>query len=268
MSVRLSTSRFALFLVIWLWSCAPAFVPSHQFAYPELSLQLQSAQGKSPNQVIFDARHQQYISGWVGSREFALEVFSAQGEPIAQTPAEIDLRGIWLGFRSKKLMTNAYLGGIEARKMDESGIPNGEHQIINHRHEPPSNDAVATLDTDRRKLMYLMAPGVWLYTPKGKAIKPIRFKGLPVSWDYLNPTQAIYTGWKGKEIGVLDVKNKKVYLFDKQTGVFAASISLHPKTHVPERFGFAFANGLLWLYDAPKRRWVGYRPKVTPFGKE
>ena len=268
MPILSSRFFFAILLASFFFGCTPAYVPSHQYAYPDIRLKLQSNLGQRASTIIFDPERQQYITFWVGNREFDAEVFDINGKPIYAGAAHVDTRGIWLGKKGKRIETNAYLSGVEAIALDDKGFPTGKHTIINHLHEPPTADAAATLDTDSRQLIYLVSPGAWVYTMRGKAKKPIRFKGLPVAWKAINQNQVLYTGWRGKELGLVDFVSKKVYLFDKQTGMFSASISLHPKIVVPKHFGIGFANGLLWLFDEQKREWIGYNLDIKPYGKK
>ncbi|HYG15432.1 MAG TPA: hypothetical protein VEC12_06725, partial [Bacteroidia bacterium] len=82
---------------------------------------------------------------------------------------------------------------------------------------------------------------------------------LPVSEYYINNTAVIYTGVKGKEAGILDYENKKVYLFDISGGKLTHTVNLPSNATVHEFFRFSFANGHIWLYDVNSRSWTGYK---------
>jgi hypothetical protein len=61
------------------------------------------------------------------------------------------------------------------------------------------------------------------------------------------------------DYGVLDVYEKKVYLFDKSTWDLSGTVKLPKTAVVYNRFNFSYANGNVFLFNQDTREWIGYR---------
>jgi hypothetical protein len=61
------------------------------------------------------------------------------------------------------------------------------------------------------------------------------------------------------ELGVLDVAEKKVYLFNRKDGSHTGTVNLPSDATVKEGFNFSYANNYVFLFDQDDRKWIGYK---------
>jgi hypothetical protein len=74
-----------------------------------------------------------------------------------------------------------------------------------------------------------------------------------------NSSAIIFTGLPNKEIGLLNVIDKKIELYDLKTGLMTKSLILPSDAPVETLMNFSYANGIYWLFDTNERIWHGYK---------
>lgn len=74
-----------------------------------------------------------------------------------------------------------------------------------------------------------------------------------------NTTTIVYTGINEMELGLLNVAKKQVELYSKKSGYMTKILKLPAEAPTELVFNFAYANGVVWLFDKTKRLWVGYK---------
>lgn len=224
--------------------------------------EIQGSSGTNGSAVAYHPQHELYYASIAGNASYPLEAFNEMGNFKYTESAGSDLRGIWYNKKAKALQANCYNdGGIISINVSENGAPTGKNEVIfdGENHQPDEN-AVGTIDPKAKEIIYFTKGYVRGYSLKtglsGKTY--IKLKA-PVESGNLNSTTVIYTGQKKMEYGLLDFEKKKVYLFDKKTGEHTASVILPSNAVTFKRFRFSYANGYVFLFDAGKRVWTGYK---------
>ena len=76
-------------------------------------------------------------------------------------------------------------------------------------------------------------------------------------FDY-NATSIAFTGIPKSEIGLLNVVENQVELFNLE-GLLTKVLKLPQDALAYEMFNFSYCNGIYWLFDKENRKWVGYK---------
>ena len=76
--------------------------------------------------------------------------------------------------------------------------------------------------------------------------------------DY-NYTNIIATGIKNAEFGLLNTASRQIELYDRKAGYLQQTLTLPESAPVEASFNFSFSNGIYWLFDMEKRKWIGYK---------
>lgn len=225
-----------------------------------LRLKFKGTGGSNGTAVAYDPNKKLYYAAIAGNSTFPLEVFDEKGNNVHHGATGFDLRGMWWNNDRKELEGNGYDDfGVTGFTLDASGHPAGGKISYTKNSMQPDAQSAGAYDYKSKRIIYYYEGGLHIIKRDGFTIEGKVMLQLPVSRDYINSTSVIYTGVHGKEAGVLDFENKKVYLFDIKSGKHTFTIDLPPDAPVYSMFRFAFANGHVWLYDADERAWTGYK---------
>ena len=77
--------------------------------------------------------------------------------------------------------------------------------------------------------------------------------------DQYNSTTVIYTGIPKAELGLLNIEEKRIELYDMKTGYVTKKFSLPDDVAVYETLNFSYANGIYWFFNKELRIWKGYK---------
>jgi hypothetical protein len=233
-----------------------------QYPVGTLKLVIQQYGGSNGTAVVFNPEEQFYYTVFAGNADYPLETFTRFGNNIYQANAGNDIRGMWWNPKAKALEANCYDdGGIISIGLTEEGYAGTSNTVIfDGADYQPNEHAVGVFDPVKKEILYYSDGFVMGYSRKsGKPTKTFIFLLLPVEVSDMNWSTLIYTGVKGMELGLLDYASKKVYLFDRSSGLQTGTVEL-PKTAVTyDRFNFSYANGNIFLFDQDERTWTGYR---------
>jgi hypothetical protein len=250
-----------LFVAIAFTACKGKKVIENPQATLELKFEMTS--GTNGMAVAYNPKKKLYYAVIGGNTDYPLEVFDKNGNRLSGNAANIDTRGIWWNSKLNHLEANTYKRRGEATvlnlKLDDKGYYTGETIKITNNDIQPDGQAVGAYDFKNDHILFYSYGKVY---KAGRAsldkIGNIKLQ-LPVSKSYINKYAIIYTGFPKKEVGVLDHENKKVYLFNVNTGEHTQTINLPSNAETPERFKFSYANGYVWLYSVKTRSWKGYK---------
>lgn len=229
-----------------------------------LVLKHQLTSGSNGMSVAYNPKTKLYYAVIGGNTSFPLEVFDEKGNRIAGSKAGVDVRGLWWNAKTKQLEANAYQSSpskvsVAGIKLNDDNQPTGDIVSITNDEIQPNINSSGAFNYKTNEIVFYN---------EGKLYKVKRNNfenagsvklSLPVDKDYINTTTVIYTGVKKKDVGVLDFKNNKVYLFNSKTGEHTQSISLPSSVRSPESFRFSYANGYIWFYNKGTRAWTGYK---------
>lgn len=240
--------------------------------------------GSNGGSVAYNPIAKKYYIPMLGNASYPMAIFDLKGKEITYATAGNDLRGLWYNPKTKQLEGNCYdSGGWVKYKLDAKGsILKDDYDyfksdfIFENDMRQPDNQAVGYFSSQDNMVYFLAQQGfVIVYDMDGYEKKTIELKNTkggeriifgnyqePEVEDpnfFINATSLIYTGIPKSEIGLLNVTDKKIVLYNKATGIFSAEWQLPKDAVVNENFNFTYANGMVWLFDKENRKWVVYK---------
>lgn len=215
-----------------------------------------------------------YYAVFAGNQGYPLAVFDATGKRVSadDLTAFIDTRGLWYNPFKKQVMGNSYNDfGWFRYELDAKGLVKN-HEVVLEGMNQPDAQSVGAYNSLGKQVLFLKSGKIFFYTETGN-IKD----SLVIHWgrtkadgagstdeydlaamDY-NYTTVVYTGIKGSEIGLLNVDQSQIELYDIKTGFMTKKIPLPEDTKTELSFNFAYANGIYWLFSMENREWYGYK---------
>ncbi len=225
--------------------------------------------------VVWHPVQKKYYASFAGNQAYPMAVFNAAGKRLSAETAttQADTRGLWYNTVTKKICGNGY---------DQTGWfsytlnPVGLVKNINFDKEglyQPDAQSVGAFNTATKQVLFLKGSEIWWYDTSGTALetKTGLHWGLtakdgiaadehtdetPEGYNY---TSLIYTGVAGAEIGVLNIVDKQVELYNIKTGFLSKKLQLPEDAPTEASFNFAFTNGMYWLFSMDQRTWIGYK---------
>lgn len=256
--IKHSLSIVALMLlgVVLLRGQAPNKNPILAFQY-----RIQQEDGANASAVAWDGERNIYATLLAGNPAFPMETFGQDGSPVWQGKAGTDMRGLWYDPKAKVFEGNGYgeYGWIRWKTEPDNSLSTpragskGTHQ--------PNSQAVGCYDADQKQVVFLNSDNGSLlgYSRKNpKKTTKIALEWKDASLADVNRTTVGYTGSKGYEFVLLDVKQSRL-LFFSRIGKLSAKADLPDGASLNAAFCFAFANGHAFLYDKESRTWQAYK---------
>lgn len=225
--------------------------------------------------VAWHPIQKKYYASFAGNQEYPMSVFDATGKRLSEDDLSVmvDTRGIWYDPATKSICGNGYAAsGWFRYTLNSAGIPT-EYTSIKEEQYQPTDNSVGTYSTTKKMVAFLDGGKISYYDPK----KDISEKSIVIHWgrkkgqeagadenefetkEGYNSTTAICTGIPKAEIGLLNITNNQIELYDESNGYMQQVLKLPSSAVTNERFNFAYANGIYWLFDIENRTWVGYK---------
>lgn len=233
-----------------------------EFPAGTLELQIEQIGGSNGASVAYNPQDQLYYCVMAGNASYPLETFSKSGQNLFQTIANNDMRGIWWNPKEKALEGNCYSDqGIVSIGLNNSGYAGtGNNVIFEGGNHQPNEQAVGAYDAKKKEILYYNDGAIVGYSRKtGDPTDTYMKLELPVDEYDLNWTTLIFTGVKKMELGVLNIVDYKIYLFNRKDGTLTGTVNLPSGITLYEGFNFAFANNYIFLFDKDERKWTGYK---------
>lgn len=213
-------------------------------------------------------------ASFAGNAEYPMAVFDVKGKRLSSEDlvTMTDTRGLWYDPAAKLLRGNGYSDwGWFAYELDKTGNPT-DVQVEKKGMNQPDIQSVGVYNTTGKQVLFLNLSQVYMYNNDAERVDSVTIhwgrkkadgadedEDIYLSNEDYNSSALAYTGIKGQELGVLNITNKQVELYDIKTGFLTKVLSL-PETSVVEPFfNFAYANGTYWLFNIELRKWVGYK---------
>ena len=235
---------------------------------------VQGDDGSNCASVVFHPVSKKYYIPMVGNAIYPFAIFDSKGKLLSQANAGNDLRGLWYNPKTKKIEGNCYYkGGWVKYTVDAKGeIPidfetRTFESIFLDTMIQPENQSVGVFNAKENIVYFLYQTGVVIYNMKGEQQKTIELKksksDTAILYDSKNTTynisEIIYTSIPKAEIGLLNTEDKKIEFYNKATGIYTTEWILPEDAAVQKNFNFAYANGMVWLFDKENRKWVAYK---------
>ena len=228
--------------------------------------------------VTWNPLQKKYYAAFAGNGAYPFAVFNADGDRISSDTlaCQVDVRGLWFNPISKQVEGNGYNTiGWFRYQLDPKGDVKS-FTILNDSLNQPDPQSVGAFDVKLKKIIFFFNNSVYFYSLNGKLNTDMN---LPINLgitkaenikledniDYnevvgkYNVNAIVYTGLPGAEYGVLNAGDKAVELYDAKTGYLTKKLMLPVNASVEYSFNFAYANGMVWLFDMEHRAWIGYK---------
>ena len=217
--------------------------------------------GTNASGIAYNPNLNIYYAVIAGNSSFPLETFDATGVSLYQTNTGFDCRGLWWNPNLNQLETNGFnTWGIHSFNLDNNGYALNTGFSFFPGLNQPTAQSCGDLDFCTNEILYFNNGVITHYNRStNNLIGNYPLTGIPTGLTNINSSSIIYTGCSNKEIGILDATNKKIYFFNKQTGVFTGESQLPNSAVTNNSFRFSYANNLAWLYDVSNRTWTSFQ---------
>lgn len=202
-----------------------------------------------------------YYGVRAGNSGFPLETWTSAGGQLYSTTAGFDWRGMWWNPNTNQLEGNGYSTyGMWRADINGSGYALNTGSNIFSGQAQPDAQSCGDYDPIANEVIYYYNGRIYRYSrATNAAISNYALLGCPVAFSNINSTTVVYTGCVGREIGILDYVNKRIYLFQKNTGAYVGMSQLPGTAVTTNSFRFSYANGYAWLFDLGTGNWYSYR---------
>lgn len=230
-------------------------------AVPGLILDYQSTNLLNCSGVGFNPIQGRYYAVRAGNPSFPLETWSSTGTQLYTTSAGFDWRGMWWNPNTNQLEGNGYFSsGLWRADINGSGYALNTGATIFSGMAQPDAQSCGDYDYNANEIIYYFNGRIYRYSrTTNAALGNYALTGCPVAFSNINSTTVVYTGCLGKEIGILNYVNKRIYLFNKSNGAYVGTSQLPNTAVTTGSFRFSYANGLAWLFDLGTGNWYSYR---------
>jgi hypothetical protein len=246
-----------------------------------MEVKMPAGDGSNGGSVAYNPIAKRYYIPMVGNAIYPMAIFDEKGKELTNALAGNDIRGLWYNPTTKQLEGNCYdEAGWIKYTLDAKGniAKDGDNfasdVLLSNSMYQPHDQAVGCFSSQEKSVYFLTKTGtVALYDMKGTEKKTFDLKktkdGTAINFvkDSLSADEEdspyngslIVTTTPKAEIGLLHVKNKKIELYNKTTGVLSAEWQLPKDAIVYNSFNFSYANNMVWLFDKENRKWVVYK---------
>ncbi len=233
--------------------------------------------GSNGGSVAYNPIAKKYYIPMLGNAVYPMVIFDLKGKQLSKAIAGNDMRGLWYNPKTKSVEGNCYdSGGWVRYKLNPKGDMVFDMTEVDDTYESdyifqndmrqPENQSVGFYSSQDNMLYFLTEDGVSIYSMKGEEKKTITLRNRKEDealffLDAGSPhnNSLIYTGLPKAEIGLLNIDDKKIELYNKATGLLSAEWQLPDDVGVYPMFNFSYANGMVWLFNKELRKWVVFK---------
>lgn len=225
--------------------------------------------------VVWHPVQQKYYASFAGNMGYPMAVFTTAGKRVSgdDLTTMIDTRGLWYNPVKKMICGNGYNdNGWFSYILDAKGMPK-ENKVEVEGMNQPDAQSVGAYNIAKKQVIFLKGSEIWYYNADGSAseTKTVIHWGLTAkdgiaededvteTPEGYNNTSVIYTGLPNAEVGVLNIVDRQIELYNIKTGFLSKKLQLPEEAPSEATFNFAFANGIYWLFNMEKRTWMGYK---------
>ncbi|MEI6086909.1 MAG: hypothetical protein WCR66_04935 [Bacteroidota bacterium] len=240
-----------------------------------LTLHIEFQGGANGACVAWHPVQKKYYAAQAGNETFPMVVFDANGRLLSDDKLKTlaDVRGFWYNPNTKTLQANCYdVTGWVEYKLNGKGIP---ASITNMGKDPGKPDAqsvgvydpkknvvyyfdYSTVGIERHKMSDGVSDTTFALHLGAKTKSDIEDDDQQEKKTNYNENTLIYTGIAGSEIGLLNVNDKQIELYNLTTGLMTKSLRLPDDAPIESSLNFSYCNGIYWLNDKKAHIWHGY----------
>lgn len=240
-----------------------------------IELEMPEGDGTNGASVVWHPVQKKYYASFAGNAEYPFAVFDIKGKRLSEDDlvTTFDIRGLWYNPKVKKIQANGYdENGWAEYTVNAKGIP-GEAVVIREGMNQPDRQSsgafnpvtqvIYFLDDEMAVVPYKLSTGeagdpITLHLGIRKENKDEEDEDVDQTYQY-NTTTVIYTGIKGAEIGVLNIMDNQVELYNIANGYLTKTLAFPEESVAPVSLNFAYTNGIYWIFNVELRTWTGYK---------
>jgi hypothetical protein len=238
-----------------------------------MRLKMPDGDGSNATAVVWHPDLEKYFAAFAGNESYPLAVFDKKGNRVSADELQtgFDVRGLWYDAKHSQILGNAYDEGgwfrLELNKKPSAPVAKslklGKFQPNEHSVGAwdPVDKSVFFLDAASRSVIFygdnfeekkrlLLQPGIT------DAANLTNEGELPA--DY-NTMTAIALGGKNIGFGLFHFVDMQVECYHHDTGLLTEVWKLPTDAPKIENFNFAYANGIVWLFETESRTWIGFK---------
>ena len=266
--------RITLLLLIALICVASAQARKSKTLNKVLVLKANRTGGANGSGIAWNPDKQLYYAGITGNTYFPLFAFNTDGKIVSDDLVEtmFDVRGLWFNTNSRTLQTNGYKDyGLGEYKLDENGIPESIKKLKQPSFQP-NEQCVGAYDSATNTVYYYDynstrivkqalagdSSSIELHLGVKKKKKITQHQNTTERKYYNENTCIVVTGGN-PQVGLLNIKEKQLELYNLQSGLLKKRLKLPADAPVESSLNFGYSNGIYWLFDKKKREWKGYQ---------
>ncbi len=243
---------------------------------PALILKIEREGGANGANIAWHPVQKKYYAAMAGNETFPMTVFDVNGKVLSSDNLEtmFDVRGLWYNPTSKTLQANGYDNfGWSDYKLDGKGMPVSSRKLSVATSQPDAQ-SVGAFDTKNNKLCFYdytmvsierhnmndgaVADNIQLYLGAAKKENTTETSNNDLKDNY-NQNAIIYTGIPKSEIGLLNVVDRQIELYNLANGLMTKVLKLPEDAPAEGSLNFCFTNGIYWLFNKSTREWHGYK---------
>ena len=225
--------------------------------------------------VCWHPVEKKYYAVFSGSKDYPLGVYDAAGKLLTDTSVTAiqDVRGLWYNPATKRICGNAgNNGGWFYYILNNKGVPTAAKTAFTGMKQPDENSAGAydaisndVYFLDGGKVSYYNSKAVFtsktaIHWGQPKVLGPAEFENEDNGNNDYNQTTVVNSGIATMPIGLLNVKRNRIELYDAKEGYLQQLLLLPDGDFFGPRYlGFAYSNGIYWLYNIDNRTWLGFK---------
>lgn len=244
------------------------------YAQPKPTIQLQmpneSFGGSNGSSVVWHPLQKKYVAAMAGNASFPIAFFDPKGTKLSadEQTCQYDIRGLWFHPEKQLIQGNAYdNGGWFAYSIGANYSLAGK--ILQAGTHQPGPQSVGTYYASNKRVGFLNGNKITFYDPntgevdvdRSLVLQP-RYPNVDFPDDLdagYNETTAVFTGITGKEIGILNIDDGQVELYNMKTGICSGVADIPEEVdYLYPMFNFAYTNQLFWFFDKKSRTWNGF----------
>lgn len=239
-----------------------------------MNLSVKPGKGSNGAGVTWHPVQQNFYAGMAGNETYPLTVYNAKGVQVSADDLETmtDLRGLWYYSQHKSIQSNGYNDyGIREYQLNKQGIPFGT-EIIREGMYQPSANSVGSYDPVKKRIYFLtnnehLAVAVYNTTAyEQEYMIQLHLQNTTKNPDkdvaeleeHYNTSTVIFTAIKNQELMLLNIEKHHLEFYNLE-GYMTATKLLPEEAPMPSLFNFAYAKGIVWLFDKESRIWRGYK---------
>lgn len=234
-----------------------------------------SMPGTNGAAVVWHPLQKKYYTTMAGNQAYPMGVYDVTGKRLSSEnlSSQIDVRGLWYNPATKNICGNGYAdNGWFHYELEPKGAV--KNMVIDKEEMlQPTDQSVGTFITGKNQVMFLNGNQVTLYTNNGSEAKSIGLRlgltkkddiGEAFEWaatipDVYNYTTAVFTGIKNAELGILNIDNKQIELYDMEKGFLSSVLIIPEEVKTYPAFNYCFTNSMYWFFNKETRTWTAYK---------